>query len=204
MIINYYNSDYFLESMVLLRWKFCWDWDDVLFFVTNARPNPKKLSETTKSNRERWNSFDSKIFEHFNRTFWNLVQNYPDFENDKAILQNRLGLRRFTENVSQRWILRWNNVQMLDGGKGLSSWRVKLSISAKPECATKNIRAFRAWQGVFLVSNDDQTWAQVLGSNFQGSVARMGPFLRLTTIAVFIARLVKRKFWSSGPVMNTR
>ena len=37
-------SDYFKESMVLLRKELCWEWDDVLFFVTNQRSERKKLS----------------------------------------------------------------------------------------------------------------------------------------------------------------
>ena len=37
-------SDYFFESMILLKHSFCWDWMDVLYFVTNQRANRKERS----------------------------------------------------------------------------------------------------------------------------------------------------------------
>ena len=37
-------SDYFFESMILLKHSFCWDWIDVLYFVTNQRANRKECS----------------------------------------------------------------------------------------------------------------------------------------------------------------
>ena len=37
-------SDYFKESMVLLRKELCWEWEDVLFFVTNERSEKKPIS----------------------------------------------------------------------------------------------------------------------------------------------------------------
>jgi len=37
-------SDFFKESMILLKKELCWEWDDVLFFVTNERSERKELS----------------------------------------------------------------------------------------------------------------------------------------------------------------
>ena len=37
-------SDFFKESMILLRKELCWEWDDVLFFVTNQRSEKKEIS----------------------------------------------------------------------------------------------------------------------------------------------------------------
>ena len=37
-------SDFFKESMILLRKELCWEWDDVLFFVTNQRSEKKEVS----------------------------------------------------------------------------------------------------------------------------------------------------------------
>ena len=34
-------SDYYFESMILLKYEFCWEWSDVVYFVTNQRANPK-------------------------------------------------------------------------------------------------------------------------------------------------------------------
>ena len=38
-------SDHYFESMILLKYEFGWEWEDVLFFVTNQRSNPKELSQ---------------------------------------------------------------------------------------------------------------------------------------------------------------
>ena len=37
-------ADYFKESMILLRKELCWEWEDVLFFVTNQRSERTQLS----------------------------------------------------------------------------------------------------------------------------------------------------------------
>ena len=34
-------SDYYYESIILLKYEFCWEWSDVVYFVTNQRANPK-------------------------------------------------------------------------------------------------------------------------------------------------------------------
>ena len=37
-------ADFFKESMILVRKELCWDWEDVLFFVTNQRSERTELS----------------------------------------------------------------------------------------------------------------------------------------------------------------
>lgn len=83
-------SDYFLESMVLLRKTFCWEWEDVFFFVTNARSDRLVQSKQTEDGIKSWNNFDNRIFNHFNTTFWTKVGAYADFETDKKILEAKL------------------------------------------------------------------------------------------------------------------
>ena len=77
---------------MLLRSTFCWEWEDVLFFVTNARSNKVKVSPELGENLKKWNSFDSKIFDHFNATFWTKINDYPDFDADLNTLKVKLGL----------------------------------------------------------------------------------------------------------------
>ena len=78
--------------MVLLRAEMCWEWADVLFFVTNARADRKTLSSDLEGNIKKWNKFDSMIFDHFNQTFWQKVADYPKFEADKETLQALIGI----------------------------------------------------------------------------------------------------------------
>ena len=43
--ISNYFSDHYFESMILLKYEFGWEWEDVLYFVTNQRSNPEELSK---------------------------------------------------------------------------------------------------------------------------------------------------------------
>ncbi|KFP66581.1 Galactose-3-O-sulfotransferase 2, partial [Cariama cristata] len=68
-------SEYFDESMVLLKEMLCWDLDSVVFFPLNSRdsstksPIPDSIVEKIKD----WNRLDWEIYTHFNRTFWERI-----------------------------------------------------------------------------------------------------------------------------------
>uniref|UniRef100_A0ACB8FAF7 Uncharacterized protein n=1 Tax=Sphaerodactylus townsendi TaxID=933632 RepID=A0ACB8FAF7_9SAUR len=68
-------SEYFDESMVLLKETLCWDLDDVTFFPLNSRHNSTKtpLSESTTEKIKSWNRLDWEIYVHFNKTFWEKI-----------------------------------------------------------------------------------------------------------------------------------
>ncbi|KAH0623951.1 hypothetical protein JD844_007178 [Phrynosoma platyrhinos] len=68
-------SEYFDESMVLLKELFCWDLDDVVSFPLNSRHNSSKshLSKNTREQIKSWNKLDWQLYVHFNRTFWEKI-----------------------------------------------------------------------------------------------------------------------------------
>nr|XP_060622782.1 galactose-3-O-sulfotransferase 2-like [Anolis sagrei ordinatus] len=68
-------SEYFDESMVLLKKLLCWDLDDVVSFPLNSRHNSSKnhLSESTREQIKNWNKLDWELYVHFNRTFWEKI-----------------------------------------------------------------------------------------------------------------------------------
>ncbi|KAJ7324967.1 hypothetical protein JRQ81_017987 [Phrynocephalus forsythii] len=68
-------SEYFDESMVLLKELLCWDLDDVVSFPLNSRHNSTKshLSEDTIEKIKSWNKLDWELYVHFNRTFWDKI-----------------------------------------------------------------------------------------------------------------------------------
>ena len=109
-------SDYFKESMILLRNELCWEWEDVLFFVTNERSEKKPISDDLGNQRlfrhnkikkeakikilaqkmRDWNSFDNAIYHHFNSSFWDKIESYPNFDEDMKILETKLEeIKRF-------------------------------------------------------------------------------------------------------------
>lgn len=79
-------SDYFSESIVLLKHALCWNWEDVAFFVSNARAHKEVPDEELSRKIEEWNHFDFKLFNHFNDTLWQKIQKLETFEEDKKTL----------------------------------------------------------------------------------------------------------------------
>lgn len=69
-------SDYFDESMVLLRHALCWSLEDVVSFKLNSRSQKTRhaLSAETPEKIRRWNALDWRIYLHFNATFWQKVE----------------------------------------------------------------------------------------------------------------------------------
>uniref|UniRef100_A0A1A8KW54 Galactose-3-O-sulfotransferase 1 n=1 Tax=Nothobranchius kuhntae TaxID=321403 RepID=A0A1A8KW54_NOTKU len=70
--------EYFEESLILLKEALCWEMDDLLFFKLNARKGStvSKLSPELRAKALKWNAIDWKLYQHFNRTFWNKVDTY--------------------------------------------------------------------------------------------------------------------------------
>ncbi|NWX45020.1 G3ST2 sulfotransferase, partial [Steatornis caripensis] len=68
-------SEYFDESMVLLKQMLCWDLDSVVSFPLNIRDSSTKshLSNTVVQKIKDWNRLDWEIYTHFNRTFWERI-----------------------------------------------------------------------------------------------------------------------------------
>ncbi|XP_048836170.1 galactose-3-O-sulfotransferase 2-like [Brienomyrus brachyistius] len=68
-------SEYFDESMILLKNALCWTLEDVVSFKLNSRNNDsrKVLSPDTTDKIKVWNLLDWKIYLHFNATFWRKV-----------------------------------------------------------------------------------------------------------------------------------
>lgn len=69
-------SEYFEESMILLRHALCWSLEDVVSFKLNSRSerSRRSLLPATAENIKRWNALDWRIYLHFNTTFWHKVE----------------------------------------------------------------------------------------------------------------------------------
>ena len=75
-------TDYYDESLVLLKRELCWDLDDIVYVKLNQRRNGDKVKKTHKKNLEdairRWNWADVLLYQHFNRTFWKKIREHGD------------------------------------------------------------------------------------------------------------------------------
>ncbi|XP_006819082.1 galactosylceramide sulfotransferase-like [Saccoglossus kowalevskii] len=89
-------SEYYDESLLLLKKLLCWEWEDILYISKGIRSDKYKinLSDTLVEKIKQYNSVDVKLYQHFNQTFWQRVANYgPQFNND--LLEFRQRLSRF-------------------------------------------------------------------------------------------------------------
>ncbi|XP_062872604.1 galactose-3-O-sulfotransferase 2 [Trichomycterus rosablanca] len=68
-------SEYFDESMVLLRHALCWTLEDVASFRLNSRSEKSRrpLSPGMAERVTRWSSLDWRLYRHFNASFWHRV-----------------------------------------------------------------------------------------------------------------------------------
>ncbi|XP_075056630.1 galactose-3-O-sulfotransferase 2-like [Mixophyes fleayi] len=71
-------TEYFDESLVLLKDALCWSFDDVLSFPLNSRNNTsrKVLSIETQEKIKTWNKFDWQLYVYFNSSFWKRVDKF--------------------------------------------------------------------------------------------------------------------------------
>ncbi|XP_077985860.1 galactosylceramide sulfotransferase-like [Glandiceps talaboti] len=77
-------TDYYDESLILLKKMMCWDFEDILYqpFKVHKIYQPPITPEMSKL-MKRFLIPDSKLYEHFNNTFWDKVRNYDgDFTAD--------------------------------------------------------------------------------------------------------------------------
>lgn len=69
-------TEYFDESLILLKDLLCWTLEDILYFKLNIRKKSSvsKLSPELRAKALQWNGADWKLYQHFNATFWDRVE----------------------------------------------------------------------------------------------------------------------------------
>ncbi|XP_024911123.1 galactose-3-O-sulfotransferase 3-like [Cynoglossus semilaevis] len=65
-------TEYFDESLILLRHLLSWDLDDILYLELNMRSPSSKQSLTSELTEKvrTWNSLDARLYDHFNASLW--------------------------------------------------------------------------------------------------------------------------------------
>ena len=78
-------TEYFDESLILMKKLLCWSFDDILYISNGIRSKSHRftLSEDLKRRIRLWNAGDVLLYNHFNQTFWKKVHDYgPSFWTD--------------------------------------------------------------------------------------------------------------------------
>ena len=76
-------TEYFDESLLILKKELCWEYEDIVYFPKNLRASRRNLTEDVRRKIREWNNEDSALYRHFNATLWEKVQEYgPTFQED--------------------------------------------------------------------------------------------------------------------------
>ncbi|XP_071791191.1 galactosylceramide sulfotransferase-like isoform X1 [Asterias amurensis] len=71
-------TEYFDESLILLRHLLCLEIDDIVYFILNARSESsvKTISPDFAKKIREWNAGDVELYSVFNQTFWRRVEEF--------------------------------------------------------------------------------------------------------------------------------
>ena len=84
-------TEYFDESMVLLKHTLCWSMEDIIYIAKNVRPKRANFSESLRQKMRNWNSVDTKLYNHFNQTLWRKIKEIgPAFDVELATYKRLL------------------------------------------------------------------------------------------------------------------
>ena len=127
-------TDYFDESVVLLKRLLCWELDDILYFKSNERQDKERaggLSDQVKDNIKRWNAADELLFQYFNRTFWHKIE-----MEGKGFYDDLAAFRRNTEQISRLCLTNGTHLQQQYRNKYVKAVSLKQNLMAesKEQC----------------------------------------------------------------------
>lgn len=132
MLMEYYD-----ESLVLLKRRFCWKTEDILYFKQNERTDKEKQKITSHTRKliQKWNSADVFLYDVFNQTLWEMIkQEGSDFYKDLALF------RKEKETMEKTCLQEGEFLTSPFTGKQVRGYAVKTSISKEmSEICTKMI-----------------------------------------------------------------
>ena len=105
-------TEYFEESLILLRDLMCWELNDIVYFVINARSKSsvKPVSPTVAAKIKKWNNGDVKLHETFNRTFWSKVKEFGEDRMKEEVTKLRARNQYFSKRCIAQVINKDSNV----------------------------------------------------------------------------------------------
>ena len=118
--------EYFDESLVLLKRRFCWKIEDILYFKLNERTDKEKqdITSHTKEMIRKWNSADVLLYNVFNQTLWKMIeQEGAEFFEDLALF------RKERQSMEKACLQEGNFLTRLFREKLVQGYAVKANIS---------------------------------------------------------------------------
>ncbi|XP_071961234.1 galactose-3-O-sulfotransferase 3-like [Antedon mediterranea] len=85
-------TEYFDESLILLKKLMCWSFEDILYVSKGIRSASHRyaLNDELQAKIREWNHADVMLYNHFNKTFWRKIKEYGDsFQKDLSEFRNK-------------------------------------------------------------------------------------------------------------------
>jgi len=84
-------TDYFDESLILMKHLLCWDWDDIVYIKFKMRIEEAKAEVNLELSQKilSWNHADHMIYDYFNTTFWKRVEAFGAAKMDEELVNFR-------------------------------------------------------------------------------------------------------------------
>ena len=118
--------EYFDESLILLKRRFCWKIHDILYFKLNERREKDKqeLSSKAKERIREWNWGDVLLYDVFNQTLWKMIKEEgSDFFTDLAKFRKEL------ESIKRSCLREGNFLTKPYAGRLVQGYALKANIS---------------------------------------------------------------------------
>ncbi|XP_071941584.1 galactosylceramide sulfotransferase-like [Antedon mediterranea] len=128
-------TEYFDESLILLKELMCWDFDDIVYFVLNARAQEsvRDVSEKNAIKLREWNKGDVKLYNHFNKTFWEKIELFGKDRMSKEV-EKLLKRKQYFEDLCIESVVENDKRVWHPGGIKVESFRLKPSAFKNVVC----------------------------------------------------------------------
>ena len=205
-------TDYFDESVVLLKRLLCWELDDILYFKSNERQDKERaadLSEDVKENIKRWNAADHLLFHYFNQTFWYKIKMEGEgFYDDLA------AFRRKREQISRLCLTDGTSLQLQYANKYVKGFSLKHNLSDKTRSHCERMTRSENSYLAYLRTKQPATLAGLSAVAADGGSEEMTSWdvasdlkytpVSQTTVAVELARKIEKKGLLEGNQTTSR
>ena len=124
-------TEYFDESLILLKNLLCWNLDDMVYFHLNRRLDSKKkqnISEELVPKIKEWSKADTLLYEYFKKVFYRKIQEQPE-----GFFKEVRALRQKKKELEQKCLEPTNTTLK---GYDISGFKIRDNVTAplRPQC----------------------------------------------------------------------
>ena len=186
-------TDYFDESVVLLKRLLCWELYDILYFKSNERQDQERavgLSEQVKDDIKRWNAADERLFQYFNQTFWHKIE-----MEGKGFYDDLAAFRQKKEQISHLCLTNETTIQQQYKDKYVKAVSLKQNLRAETRDQCERMTRSENSYLAFLRRKGSKNEGKSLSLSF-------ACFFICLLVCLFVCLVVKNWFMLSARISS--